>query len=37
VLTLQNFINKHTTDPESVQGKKKNGNDRFKGREANTN
>jgi hypothetical protein len=37
VLTLQNFINKHTTDPKNVLGKKKNGNDKFKGCEANTN
>ncbi len=27
VLTLQNFINKHTADPEIVQGKKKNEKD----------
>ncbi len=26
-LTLQNFINKHTADPENVQGKKKNEKD----------
>jgi hypothetical protein len=24
VCCLQNFVNKHTTDPENVQGKKKN-------------
>jgi hypothetical protein len=27
VLTLQNFTNKHTADPENVQGKKKNEKD----------
>ncbi len=36
-LPLQNSINKHTTDPENVQGKKKNEKDYFTGLEANTN
>jgi len=37
VLTLQNFINKHTTDLENVQGTKKNEKDQFTGCETNTN
>jgi len=37
VPTLQNFNNKHTTDPENLQGKKKKENDKFKGHEINTN
>jgi hypothetical protein len=37
-LTLQNFINKHTVDPENnVHGEKKNEKDSFTGPEANTN
>jgi hypothetical protein len=37
VLTLQNFINKHTANVENVEGKKKNEKDQFTRRETNTN
>jgi hypothetical protein len=37
VLTLQNFINKHTTNLENVEGEKKNEKYQFTGRETNTN
>jgi hypothetical protein len=35
VLTLQNFINKHTADLESVKGGEKNEKDSFTGHETN--